>query len=375
MDEFQDTNAVQYKLVKMLAGKWGNLFVVGDEDQSIYSWRGAEIKNILDFPKDFEGAKVYKLEQNYRSTTAILNAANNVIKNNSARNSKTLWSALGEGESVEYYEAYGDRDEAGYVSRKINALVSRGESYRDMAVLVRANSLTRLFEEDFNLHGIPYKVFGGFRFFERKEIKDALGYVRLALNPSDNDSFLRVVNYPRRGIGQATVANLIATAQASGKPFYKVLAEGGAIPDASAKKFASFTEAMRDIETALSTMKPVDFMGYMIRRSGLEGALKNSDDPEERNRFENIEELVGAVAGFLEDNPEAGIADFMQSVALVSDSDEMNATDGLVIWNARKANAAAIMIEAMVRSVLLRIQREYLCSPPGCKQCAMPHET
>ena len=331
VDEFQDTNAVQYKLVKMLAGKWGNLFVVGDEDQSIYSWRGAEIKNILDFPKDFEGAKVYKLEQNYRSTTAILNAANNVIKNNSARNSKTLWSALGEGESVEYYEAYGDRDEAGYVSRKINALVSRGESYRDMAVLVRANSLTRLFEEDFNLHGIPYKVFGGFRFFERKEIKDALGYVRLALNPSDNDSFLRVVNYPRRGIGQATVANLIATAQASGKPFYKVLAEGGAIPDASAKKFASFTEAMRDIETALSTMKPVDFMGYMIRRSGLEGALKNSDDPEERNRFENIEELVGAVAGFLEDNPEAGIADFMQSVALVSDSDEMNGDDYVTV--------------------------------------------
>lgn len=184
------------------------MFVVGDEDQSIYSWRGAEIRNILDFPKDFKGAKVFKLEQNYRSTTSILKAANNVIKNNSNRNEKTLWSEINQDDSIEYYEAYNDRDEATRVARAIDTLHRKGAPYSEMAILVRANSVTRGFEEEFNLHGIPYKVFGGFRFYERKEIKDALAYVRIAINPSDNDSILRVVNYPKRGIGNTAVAEL-----------------------------------------------------------------------------------------------------------------------------------------------------------------------
>lgn len=324
VDEFQDTNKLQYRLVRMLAEKWGNLFVVGDEDQSIYSWRGAEIRNILDFPKDFPGAKVYKLERNYRSTKAILDAANNVIKNNSARNAKTLWSSVDGGSEVEYYEAYGDRDEASYVSRMINSLVERGENYRDMAVLVRANSLTRLFEEDFTLHGIPYKVFGGFRFFERKEIKDTLGYVRLALNPDDNDSFLRIVNYPKRGIGQSAVNELSQVSAQSGLSFYGVLKKGGLLSAGTEKKLSKFTEIAFDIERAVNGMPPVDFMKYVISRSGLETALKYSDDPEERNRYENIEGLVGAVSNFIEDNPEATMADFMQSVSLVSDSDGMD---------------------------------------------------
>lgn len=322
VDEFQDTNKLQYDLVKQLCSVWGNLFVVGDEDQSIYSWRGAEIRNILDFPKDFPSAKVYKLEQNYRSTTEILNAANNVIKNNSARNAKTLWSANKGGDSVEYYEAYGDRDEAGYVSRKINAMVAQGANYRDMAVLVRVNSLTRLFEEDFNLHGIPYKVFGGFRFFDRKEIKDALGYVRLALNPADNDSLLRVVNYPRRGIGQSAVTELATVAEREHMSFCDVLRRPELLSSANARKLGQFSQVAFDIEAAAKTKSPVDFMSYVIERSGLQN-LKFSDDPEDVNRYENIEELVGAVNGFMEDNPEATIADFMQSVALVSDSDEM----------------------------------------------------
>ena len=324
VDEFQDTNKLQYKLVKMMAAKWGNVFVVGDEDQSIYSWRGAEIRNILDFPKDFEGAKVYKLEQNYRSTTAILDAANNVIKNNCARNAKTLWSANKGGDSVEYYEAYGDRDEAEYVSRKINALVAQGENYRDMAVLVRVNSLTRLFEENFMQYGIPYKVFGGFRFFDRKEIKDALGYVRLALNPDDNDSFLRVVNYPKRGIGQSAVAELSEIAGREGISLRKVLAHPELLSPRVSQKLAQFAEIAADLEAASHTKKPVEFMSYMIERSGLQSALKYSADPEDVNRYENIEELVGAVNGFIEDNPDATISDFMQSVALVSDSDEMD---------------------------------------------------
>lgn len=162
---------MQYDIVKLLSKKSGNLFVVGDEDQSIYSWRGAEIRNILDFPKDFPGAKVYKLEQNYRSTTSILKAANNVIKNNSNRNEKNLWSEIKDDNSIEYYEAYNDRDEATQVARTINTLHRNGEKYSDMAVLVRANSVTRQFEEEFNLHGIPYKVSVGSDFTNARKSK------------------------------------------------------------------------------------------------------------------------------------------------------------------------------------------------------------
>lgn len=324
VDEFQDTNTLQYELVKMLASEWGNLFVVGDEDQSIYSWRGAEIKNILDFHKDFPCAKIYKLEQNYRSTTSILKAANNVIKNNSARNEKTLWSKLDDDNSVEYYEAYSDRDEAGYVSRQINYLLSTGVNYRDIAVLVRANSLTRTFEEDFNLHGIPYKIFGGFRFYERKEIKDALAYVRLALNPSDNDSLLRIINYPKRGIGNTAVAEMSRLAEESGMTFFSVLINHGMLSEATAKKLSPFTAIAMDIIEASKSMQPVEFMGYVIKRSGISDALSAGADAEDANRLENVMELVSAVQQFVNDNPTAGIADFMQSVALVSDSDDMS---------------------------------------------------
>lgn len=324
VDEFQDTNRLQYRLVRMLASVWGNLFVVGDEDQNIYSWRGAEIRNILDFHKDYPDVRVYKLEQNYRSTTAILDAANRVIKNNASRNDKTLWSANGEGEAVEYYEAYGDRDEADFVSRKINYLVRQGADYRDCAVLVRINSLTRVLEENFTLNGIPYKVFGGFRFFERKEIKDTLAYVRLALNPADNDSFLRVVNYPRRGIGAVAVSEVSMLAATEKTSIMQVMAEGGKLSAASARKLAPFYETVKDITAAAGTMEPEEFMSFVISRSGLENTLKGSADPEDANRYDNIQELVGAVHGFMEDNPEATISDFMESVSLVSDSDAMD---------------------------------------------------
>ena len=331
VDEFQDTNKLQYKLVKMLCSVWGNIFVVGDEDQNIYSWRGAEIANILGFPKDFPGARVYKLEQNYRSTGAILEAANNVIKNNVSRNPKTLWSAGGRGEPVVYREEYSDRDEARYVCDRIRTLVSAGESWRSCAVLVRVNSLTRLFEEEFNSSRVPYKVFGGFRFFERKEIKDALAYVRLALNPADNDSFLRVVNYPRRGIGAAAVAEVSALAASEGRSMMGVLSDPQKLSSASFKKLLPFLEIMRDIVKAAEDKEPEEFMMYVLEKSGLKGTLSASSDPEDKNRLENILELVGAVHSFIEDNEDATIEDFMQSVALVSDSDEMDGDDYVTI--------------------------------------------
>ena len=331
VDEFQDTNALQYKLVKMLAGGSGNLFVVGDEDQSIYSWRGAEIRNILDFSKDFAGAKVYKLEQNYRSTTSILRAANNVIKYNSNRNEKTLWSDIKDDNSVEYYEAYSDREEASQVARAINLLVRHGGTYSGIAVLVRANSLTRQFEEEFNLHGIPYKVFGGFRFFERKEIKDTLAYVRIALNPSDNDSILRVINYPKRGIGNSSVTELQNLATVRGETLFSVLLNPDGLSAVSQKKFAPFTEIALDLVKNVKDMRPKEFMQYVIRRSGIEDSLAASKDSEDVNRLENIQELVGAVGEFIEDNPELGISDFMQSVALVSDTDDMDGENYVTI--------------------------------------------
>lgn len=331
VDEFQDTNKLQYDIVKMLSKKYGNLFVVGDEDQSIYSWRGAEIRNILDFPKDFPGTKVFKLEQNYRSTTSILKAANNVIKNNANRNEKTLWSDIEADDSIEYYEAYSDRDEASHVARAISTLHRHGEPYKEMAVLVRANSVTRGFEEEFNLHGIPYKVFGGFRFYERKEIKDTLAYVRIAINPSDNDSVLRVVNYPKRGIGNTAVLELQNVAKDTNMTLFQVLLNPGLLSGTTAKKLAPFTEIAMDLVKMQKQMKAVEFVQYAIRRSGLETALAASGDPEDANRLENIEELVGAVQQYEQDNENSSISDFMQSVALVSDTDEMNSDDYVTV--------------------------------------------
>lgn len=331
VDEFQDTNKLQYDIVKMLSKKYGNLFVVGDEDQSIYSWRGAEIRNILDFPKDFPGAQVFKLEQNYRSTTSILKAANNVIKNNSNRNEKTLWSEIKDDDSIEYYEAYNDRDEATKVARAIDTLKRNGAPYSEMAVLVRANSVTRQFEEEFNLHGIPYKVFGGFRFYERKEIKDTLAYVRLAINPSDNDSILRVVNYPKRGIGNTAVQELQDVAKNNNTTLFSVLINPDLLTPTTAKKLAPFTEIATDLVKFSKQMQATEFVQYVIRRSGLENALATSGDVEDANRLENIEELVNAVQQFAQDNENSNISDFMQSVALVSDTDEMSNDDYVTI--------------------------------------------
>lgn len=324
VDEFQDTNRLQYKIMKYIARGSGNVFAVGDEDQSIYSWRGADIRNILEFEKDFKGAKIYKLEQNYRSTTSILDAANKVIKNNSMRKDKTLWSDIKESDSIEFYEAYSDRDEAEQVAKTVDTLVKYGLSYRDIAVLVRANSLTRLFEEEFNLHGIPYKVFGGFRFFERKEIKDALAYVRLAINPLDSDSLLRIINYPRRGIGETTVREIITSATANKISAYDVLTTGMGLSSATVKKLENFKNIATDIVAASKDKKPTEFLQYVLRRSGLEDFLATSPDIEDASRLDNVQELVNAVSQFEHDNPEASISDFLQSVALVSDADEMD---------------------------------------------------
>lgn len=330
VDEFQDTNSIQLKLVLLLSSYHKNVFVVGDEDQSIYSWRGAEIRNILDFKSHFPDAKIYKLEQNYRSTTPILNCANNVIKHNYRRQEKVLWTDKKTGEDVFYYEAPTDRDEATFVARKIYQLFNSGVNYRDIAVLMRANSLSRVIEETFKLHSIPYKVYGGFKFYDRKEIKDFISYLRMAVNPFDNDAILRNINNPARGIGDTTVNKLKAYAAANSMNLFSALSEidKSGLPSAAISKLKGFYEILSDLIQKSSEMVATAFSKYVLFKSGFLDALSHGTD-DDLNRLENMKELVSSIEEFVKTNQGASISEYLQSVSLLSDTDEMT-DDNLV---------------------------------------------
>ena len=330
VDEFQDTNSIQLKLVLLLSSYHNNVFVVGDEDQSIYSWRGAEIRNILDFKSHFPDAKIYKLEQNYRSTTPILNCANNVIKHNYRRQEKVLWTDKKTGEDVFYYEAPTDRDEATFVARKIYQLFNSGVNYRDIAVLMRANSLSRVIEETFKLHSIPYKVYGGFKFYDRKEIKDFISYLRMAVNPFDNDAILRNINNPARGIGDTTVNKLKAYAAANSMNLFSALSEidKSGLPSAAISKLKGFYEILSDLIQKSSEMVATAFSKYVLFKSGFLDVLSHGTD-DDLNRLENMKELVSSIEEFVKTNQGASISEYLQSVSLLSDTDEMT-DDNLV---------------------------------------------
>ncbi len=330
VDEFQDTNSIQLKLVLLLSSYHKNVFVVGDEDQSIYSWRGAEIRNILDFKSHFPDAKIYKLEQNYRSTTPILNCANNVIKHNYRRQEKVLWTEKTSGEDVFYYEAPTDRDEATFVARKIYQLFNSGVNYRDIAVLMRANSLSRVIEESFKLHSIPYKVYGGFKFYDRKEIKDFISYLRMAVNPFDNDAILRNLNNPARGIGDTTISKLKAFASSKSMNLYSALAniEKSGLPNAAITRLKQFRDIMMDLIEKSSQMIATAFSKYVLFKSGFLDAYSHGTD-EEMNRLENMKELCSSIDEFAKTNQGASISDYLQSVSLLSDTDDMT-DDNLV---------------------------------------------
>ena len=330
VDEFQDTNSIQLKLVLLLSSYHKNVFVVGDEDQSIYSWRGAEIRNILDFKSHFPDAKIYKLEQNYRSTTPILNCANNVIKHNYRRQEKVLWTDKKTGEDVFYYEAPTDRDEATFVARKIYQLFNSGVNYRDIAVLMRANSLSRVIEETFKLHSIPYKVYGGFKFYDRKEIKDFISYLRMAVNPFDNDAILRNINNPARGIGDTTVNKLKAYAAANSMNLFSALSEidKSGLPSAAINKLKGFYEILSDLIQKSSEMVATAFSKYVLFKSGFLDVLSHGTD-DDLNRLENMKELVSSIEEFVKTNQGASISEYLQSVSLLSDTDEMT-DDNLV---------------------------------------------
>ncbi|MBO5102640.1 MAG: UvrD-helicase domain-containing protein [Clostridia bacterium] len=327
VDEFQDTNTIQYDIVCLLAGKWGNILVVGDEDQCIYGWRGANIQNIMDFKRDFPNAKVFKLQQNYRSTKRILDVANKVIDNNSQRLKKTLWTENEEGTDVRYFVAGSDRDEAEFVTRTIYNLVSKeGYKYSDFAVLMRLTSPSRVVEQAMLNYNIPYKMLGGFRFFERTEIKNVIGYLRAIVNPRDNDSILRIINYPKRGIGDTSIEQIKKFA--NGGSLLNVILNYNqlGLTPALAKKLASFAELYLDLREKSETMGLTEFAEYVIKQAQIEESFDQTDD-EDYNRLQNVREFVSAVKEFEENNAGATLQEYLESITLVSDIDSVGEDD------------------------------------------------
>lgn len=325
VDEFQDTNAVQYEIIKLLSSAYNNLFAVGDDDQSIYGWRGAEIGNILHFEKDFKNAKVFKLERNYRSTKKILTLANTVIKNNLGRKDKTLWTENDDGADPTVYEADEESGEARYIATQIARLVERGYDYSDFAVLMRLNALTRSFEQEFTADGIPYKVFGGFKFFERKEIKDMLAYLRLINNPFDSEAATRIINFPKRGIGAKTVETLQNYAFQNELSVYDALLDLDEMGFTSGtkQKLIEFRNAVKGWILESQDMPVNELVKKVVADTHMREAYADDSD-ESINKRANIEEFITSVDDYCRLNPEATLTDYLNQVTLSSDTDEMD---------------------------------------------------
>ncbi len=325
VDEFQDTNEVQYEIVKLLASVHGNLFVVGDDDQSIYGWRGAKIENILHFEKDFKGARVYKLERNYRSTKNILKLANAVIHNNGRRKNKTLWTQNDEGAPAKVHEADEESGEARYVAHTIAGLLRQGYRYSDFAILMRLNALTRSFEQEFTGDGIPYKVFGGFKFFERKEIKDMLAYLRLVNNPFDSEAATRIINFPKRGIGAKTVETLQNYAYETELSVYDALLDIDEMgfPSATKQKLIGFRDLVKEWIVDSQGMPVNELVKKIVADTKMKEAYADESD-ESINKRANIDEFVNSVEEYSRLNPEATLTDYLNQVTLSSDTDDMD---------------------------------------------------
>ena len=313
IDEYQDTNEAQYILTKMISAKYRNICCVGDVDQSIYSFRGANYKNILNFEKDYKDAKTIKLEQNYRSTTNILDAANDVIKNNKERKDKKLWSDKGTGDKITYYRAFNGIDEAQYVAREIKNLINNGIEYENIAVLYRTNSQSHVIEEEFLKNKIPYKIVGGIGFYSRKEIKDVLAYLRLIYNEKDNISLLRVINTPKRGVGSKTISNLIEKANNEGKSIYEVIVSGKEL------EFKNIIEKLKIFSESLTITELVD---KILDITGIRKEYESDKTLESDIRLENLEELKTVTRTFEEKEGIVSLEDFLYEVSLVSDVNE-----------------------------------------------------
>ena len=327
VDEYQDTNHIQYLLVKMLSGNAKNLTVVGDNDQSIYRWRGADIGNILSFEKDFPGAKTILLEQNYRSTTPILDCANALIANNPTLKEKNLWTANEGGDPVVYREFYHNTEEEMAVVQKMQHLNYKGTAYGDMAILYRTNAQSRGFEEALIREGIPYRVVGGLRFYDRREIKDVIAYLAAVNNPKDDVNMSRIVNVPKRGIGDTTIDKLRAFAGEKGMSLFALMENLEDYPELKIrahKNIREFVNLIHLLKNKAAEIGLAALVEAILFESGYADELKREDTVESRTRLENVEEFVSAAAEFEEANPDLSLTDFLGNLSLIADKNELD---------------------------------------------------
>lgn len=332
IDEFQDTNKVQFAIVKMLARKHNNIFAVGDDDQSIYGWRGAKIENILNFDRVFKDTKIYKLQRNYRSTKKILELANCIIKNNVGRKDKELFTDNSEGAKVETFVATDENNEATFVAIQIKSLMARGYSYKDFAVFMRVNALSRAFEQEFTKYGIPYRVFGGFKFFERKEIKDALAYLKLINNSFDDESFLRCISVPRRGIGDKTLFSLREFCAGNGISLFDGLSrlDETGISAAAVTKLYNFKLLIDNFKEFAKSNSVVDLLKYVLDKTSFKEQFAEKSE-ENTSKIYNINELINSAMQFTSDNAGAELSDYLSSTSLATDTDTIDVDDAVTV--------------------------------------------
>jgi len=369
VDEYQDTNASQYLLISLLAQRHRNICVVGDDDQSIYGWRGAEIRNILNFEKDYAGCRVIKLEQNYRSTSSILDAANSVIRNNPIRTDKALWTAAGKGREIDLIVADSEEDEAAKVVESMLLEQFRGKlSWSDMAILYRSNAQSRVFEERLRQERIPYVVIGGQQFYERKEVKDAIAYLKVIDNPSDEASLLRIINFPRRGIGDGTLLHLNQWSMEKGLPLFDVLGRVGeisGISESSKKAVAAFHAMMSGVIAGFGKSRLGEQVNTLFNRLRIEDELYRTlnDAAQARKRIENIEQVVNSLAVYEEHNPNGTLGNFLERISLM-DEDKPSGDD-----KGQAVNAVTLM--SLHSSKGLEFSHVYLA---GMEENLLPHK-
>jgi DNA helicase-2/ATP-dependent DNA helicase PcrA len=334
VDEYQDTNHAQYRWLQLLTSEHRNLMVVGDDDQSVYSFRGADIRNILDFEDDYPDAHVVRLEQNYRSTQTILSAANAVVAHNRGRKSKSLWTDIGQGDPIRVRELEDEHAEARYVAGEIERLVDQGAARTEIAVFYRTNAQSRVLEDTLVRREVAYQVIGGTKFYDRAEIKDALAYLNLLLNPQDVGAFTRIANSPKRGLGATSLTRVVGWANTSGVPVWDAAAEPHAVPGlgtAAQKALARFMGTMRVLRERAEQNVPVaELVEELLRETGYTEALEAERTIEAQGRLENLEELVEVAREYDGTAEEPSLGDFLQQVALVSDADTIRDGEGAV---------------------------------------------
>ena len=357
VDEYQDTNHAQYRLLQLLAEPDRNVCAVGDPDQSIYAFRGADINNILDFERDFPGTRTIALEQNYRSTNHILDAANNVITNNRERKPKELWSSLGDGEPVRVIEVEDEHAEARFVAAGIAALVEQGYSGDELAVFYRTNAQSRVLEDVLVRQGVAYQVIGGPRFYERAEIKDAIAYLQVIDNPYDAVSLTRIANRPRRGIGDASLARLQTWADAHGRSLWEAMrfAEDAGIGGAPLRAVTQFHTLMQSLQSGALELPVAELVERTLERSGYTEALEAERTIEAQGRLENLQELVGVAREYQENAEEPSLSHFLQEISLYSDQDAIREQESLVtlmtLHNAKGLEFRAVYLIGMEEGI------------------------